>query len=186
MLGFGFWYAFQVFKKKTKPALSTWLIMFIGTSLSLITYLLASGWKFRGGILNIVDVLVTVIIITAILLWSKVKVRFRPFEKWYLLTAGLITIFWLLTKNPFGANLLIQVLILIGYFPTIQKLISEKQNTESFSAWLIAYSAGVLALYPAINSGSILPVIYVGRTLVMQSIIIFLMYYYEQKAKAGK
>ena len=183
MLGFGFWYAFQVFKGNTKPALSTWLIMFTGTSLSLITYLLASGWEFHGGILNLVDVLVTVIIISAILLWSKAEVKFRPFEKWYLVIAGLITLFWLLSRNPFVANLLIQALILIGYFPTIQKLLAEKQNTESFSAWLIAFSAGLLALYPAINSGSILPIIYVGRTLVMQSAIIGLMLYYEKSNK---
>lgn len=180
MSGFGIWYAYKIFKGSTKPALSTWIIMFTGTGLSLITYLLASNWEFRPGILNILDVSVTVIIIIATLLWSKAKVKFRTFEKWYLVIAGLITLFWILTKNPFGANLLIQALILIGYFPTIQKLVTEKQNTESFSAWLIAYSAGILAIFPAMKSSSILPIIYVGRTLVMQAIIISLMIYYEK------
>jgi hypothetical protein len=180
MMGFGTWYAYKIFRGKTKPALSTWLIMLTGTGLSLITYLLASNWNFSGGILNLLDVLVTVIIISAILFWSKVKVKFRPFEKWYLVIASLITVFWLLTKNSFDANLLVQILILIGYFPTIQKLVTEKRNTESFSAWLIAYSAGILSVFPAIESGSILPIIYVGRTLVMQAIIIGLTIYYER------
>ncbi|MFH1235138.1 MAG: hypothetical protein V1493_06010 [Candidatus Diapherotrites archaeon] len=178
MLGFGALYSYKVFKGQTKPALSTWLIMFVGTALSLLTYLSASNWNFVGGILNLLDVTVTIIIIAATLLWSKSKIKFRAFEKGYLVIAGLIALFWLLTKNPFEANLLVQVLILVGYFPTIQKLVTEKQNTESFSAWLIAYSAGLLALFPAIVSGGILPLVYVGRTIVMQSAIIGLMIYY--------
>jgi hypothetical protein len=145
--------------------------------------LLSSGWDFLGGILNLVDVLANVIIVTTIILFSGIKVKFRSFEKWYLIVALLIILFWLLTDNPFKANLLIQTLILVGYFPTIQKLVVEKKNTEPLWAWVIVYSAGLLALYPAINSGSILPMIYVGRTLIMQAVIIGLGLFYGYRNK---
>ena len=57
VLSSGIWYSYQTIIGKVKPVISTWLIMLIGASLSLITYLLASGWNFKSGILNIVDVL---------------------------------------------------------------------------------------------------------------------------------
>lgn len=179
MLGFGAWYCYHIYQKTTIPALSTWIIMFIGTSISLVTYLLNSNWNFEGGILNLVDVLITILIISATLLFSPAKLAFRPFEKKYLLISTLIIMFWTITQNTLYTNLLIQVLLLISYFPTIQKLVNEKKNTESFPAWIIAFTAGILAMLPAIQSGNILPIIYVGRTLLMQGIIIFLMFHYE-------
>ncbi len=183
MVSFALCYAYQVFRGRVRPALSTWLIMLAGTSLSLITYLFASGGDIKSGILNLADVLAVIIIVASTLLWSKTKVKFRSFEKWYLAGAAGITLFWVYSKEPFISNLLVQLLIWIGYFPTIQKLIIEKVNTESFPAWGIALSAGIIAIYPAVLTGNILSLIYVLRTIIMISIIFSLMYYYERREK---
>ena len=169
------WYIYKIFTGKVRPALSTWIILFTGTSLSLITYLLASDWNFTGNFVNVMDPLIDMAIILTIVFWSKTKIKFDSFEKWYLATGGLITLFWILSNNPFVSNLLIQALIFVAYFPTIQKLIIEKTKTESYFLWSIMIFTGVVAIFPVVVSGNLLSIIYTGRTILMPSIIIFLM-----------
>jgi len=181
VLSSGIWYSYQTYLGRVKPVLSTWLIILTGASLSLITYLLASDWNIRSGILNIADVANLAIIVTSILLWSKAKTKLCSFEKWYFLGMGFIVMFWLLSSNAFISNLLLQGLIWIGYFPTIHKLAVEKTNTESYLSWGGALLAGLIALPIAI--GNILALIYVVRTIVMISIVLFLMYFYENKER---
>jgi len=181
MLVFSISYGYQITKGKVKPAISTWLIMFVGIFLSYITYLIASGWNFVAGILNFADLLAVIIILFSILIFSKTKLGFKPFEKVYLFIAGAITLFWLLTKKAFVSNLLTQALIWVGYFPTIQKLLEEKKNTESYFSWSLALLAGILSLFPTIKTGNILSSIYVFRTIVMVTIILILMRFYDRK-----
>ena len=181
MLCFAFYYSFNVFKKKSKPALSTWIIMSTGTSLSFITYFLYSKLNLLGGILNFADAISTVMIVIAVILWSKSKVIFLSFEKYYLLFASLIVVFWILSKNAFISNLLIQAIIFTAYIPTIHKIIKNKKSSESLSSWLIAFFASFIALYPTIKSGNILSLIYIVRSITMQSIIIGLTYFYNVK-----
>jgi len=60
------WYIYKIFTGKVRPALSTWIILFTGTSLSLITYLLASDWNFTGNFVNVMDPLIDMAIILTI------------------------------------------------------------------------------------------------------------------------
>ena len=68
---------------KVAPTLSTWIIFLAGTSLSLITYILAKKHDFESGILNIVDVADCFVIMVAIILFNNKEVKLRPFEKFY-------------------------------------------------------------------------------------------------------
>ncbi|MGD9129528.1 MAG: hypothetical protein PVJ09_03520 [Candidatus Woesebacteria bacterium] len=173
----GLWYSYQIIFKKVKPVLSTWLIMLVGASLSLFTYLSASNWNLKSNILNMADVVNLLIITMATLAVSRNKLMIRPFEKWYFLGMVIISLFWIFSKDPFISNLLIQGLIWVGYFPTIHKLITEKSNTESFLTWGGVLLAGLLALIPA--SDNLLSLIYAGRTVIMVSIILSLMLQYK-------
>lgn len=173
--------SYKIYKKEVKPALSTWIIFLIGTLLSYSTYLFATNFNFFGGILNFADICSALLIIIATLVCVKSKIIFRSFEKWYLIVAIIITVFWVLLKNSYISNLLIQILIWTGYFPTLQKIIHEKINTESYFVWVLALSAGLFSIYPAIHSGSILSYVYVGRSIVMVTTIIIIMYYYDKK-----
>lgn len=181
MVGFALWNAFKIRSGVVKPALSTWLIILTGASLSLITYAIASEWDIKSGVLNAVDVVAVIIVIVATIKWSPAKTLFRPFEKWYLAGAAAIVIYWAYSSDPFVSNLLVQALIWIGYFPTIQKLWVEKQNTESFSAWGLVLIASTIALYPAIESGKILAIIYTCRTVAMVFLVLVLMAYSRAK-----
>jgi hypothetical protein len=179
MLAFSIRYSYQIKNKKIQPTLSTWLIFLLGTCSSLLTFMVTDTKNLSAGILNIMDTVAIVIIIISTLLWGKRSKYFKAFEKWYLVSILLIGIYGIVSKNTFNSNLLTQLVIAIGYFPTIQNLIKEKRNTESFTAWGLAYAAGIISLYPALLSNSFLATIYSIRTIVLTSIILFLMSYFK-------
>jgi hypothetical protein len=179
MVVFAIWYALQILKGKIIPALSTWIIMALGVILSITTYLISSHFNYLGAALNFGDVLTNIIIISTIVFTRKISLKFRPFEKWYLLVSGLIAIFWLLSHNAFVSNLLVQVILVVSYIPTIHKLVSEKKNTESITAWKICLFASLFALYSSFASSSILSVIYVFRSILMIGIVLGLAIYFN-------
>ena len=172
LLFFAFWYSYQIWKRKIEPTLSTWIIFLLGTGLSLITYVIAENADFRSGILNTIDVVVVLLVLISILIWGNHTIRFKKFEKWYLSGVCIIVVYGILTGDAWRSNIFTQILIAIGYFPTIQNLTVEKKSTESVSSWSISLTAGILGLYPAIIDGNTLAIVYSVRTIVLVSILI--------------
>lgn len=160
--------------------------MLLSVTLSIITYLISSGFNYIGASLNIADVMTGVIILSTILLTKKFSLRFRTFEKWYLIISGIITGFWAVSHDAFVANLLIQLMIVVSYLPTIQKLIVEKKNSESLSAWGINLLASFVSLYSALTYGNILSIVYVFRSIVMTGIVMLLVLYFDYFYKSTK
>ncbi|MBN2094317.1 MAG: hypothetical protein JW740_03060 [Candidatus Zambryskibacteria bacterium] len=179
MIVFGSLYAYQVRKREINPALSTWIIFLLGTGLSLTTYIIAEKHDLRSGILNMTDTMAVIIALVAIILYGNRNMRFRPFERWYLCGVAAIVAYGLWSGDAWGSNIFTQVLIAIGYLPTIQKLLTEKRNTESFTAWGCNNIASLIALYPAIVNGNSLAVMYASRSFVLTLSTIGLMAYYE-------
>ena len=175
-------YSYQIRKdgKKISPALSTWIIFFLGTGLSFVTYLIAAKFDFRSGILNTMDFLSVTTILLSIILWGKRDgKRFQPFEKWYLAGIGAIVVYGVLSHDAWNSNIFTQVLIAAGYFPTVHKMVTEKRNTESYSMWSLALMAGAIGLYPATVDGNLLAILYAIRTIVLVSAVLILMTHYE-------
>ncbi|MFC1622596.1 hypothetical protein ACFL1Y_01205 [Patescibacteria group bacterium] len=189
MLIFAIRYGYQMYKTKTDveyekridPALSTWLILLTGTILSWLSYAVAENRDFKTGILNTVDFVAIVLIIIFILLWGNRAVRFKPFEKKYLYWAGGMVVFWAISWNAFVMNLLVQILMVGGYFPTIKNMRMKQKNTESFSGWIIVIVAAMIALYPASVKGNLLSMVYAGKTIVMAGVILYYMVHYQKK-----
>src|SRR3989344_2417679 len=116
---------YQIRKRDgVSPTLSTWIIFFAGTILSLTTYIIAEKHDLRSGVLNIADVVATAIIFLSVIIWGERGMRFRPFEKWYLGGVVVIVVYGLFSGDAWGSNIFTQVLISAGYFPTIQKLLT--------------------------------------------------------------
>jgi hypothetical protein len=179
MMTFAVRYTYQIWKREISPTLSTWIIFLFGTGLSLTTYAIAEKHDFRSGILNTMDVVAVMIVFLATLTWGNRDVRFKPFEKWYLGGIGVIVAYGLFSGDAWGSNIFTQVLISTGYVPTIQNLLTEKRNVESFTGWSCGIVAGLIALYPAMVDGNSLAVLYALRTIVFVSSIIAVMTYYE-------
>lgn len=183
MIIFSARYTYQIWKREISPTFSTWIIFLLGTGLSLTTYAIAENHDFRSGILNTMDVIAVAVVILAIIIWGNRGVRFKPFEKWYLGGIGAIVAYGLLSGDAWRSNIFTQVLISIGYIPTIQNLVKEKRNVESFTGWICGIIAGLIALYPAIVDGNTLAIVYAFRAIVLVSIIIKVMIHYELRLR---
>lgn len=176
-------YIWQIYHKEIQPTLSSWIIFFSGTSLSLVTYAIAQDKDFKSGILNLVDCIGVALIMISVLLWSRAERHFRPFEKWYLAGIGLIVIYGLATGDAWSSNLFTWGLIATGYFPTIQTLVTEKRNTESFTAWGGEWITVTIGLYPASDGGNTLAILYASRGVVLIGPMLILMSYYEFQSR---
>jgi hypothetical protein len=95
--------------------------------------------------------------------------QFQTFEKYYLTGAGVIVLFWIVSRNAFITNLLMQFLITIGCSSTIQSLLYANENHESFIFWGLVLVAASLSLYPAAVDGNLLAVIYSIRSSMSKS-----------------
>ena len=83
-------YIYKIWRRKTEPTTSTWIIFLAGSGLSFVTYLFAEKQDWKSGILNTADLVYIVAVLSAILWWTPQEVLLEPFEKWYLRGAGLI------------------------------------------------------------------------------------------------
>ena len=180
---FGLCYDYQIWRRKAVATTSTWLIFLVGSGLSLITYFIAENKDWKSGILNMADVINITIVLTVILLCTDHKVRFKPFEKWYLVGAGLIVLYGVVTGDAWRSNVLTQVLMSVAYLPMFHKLFVEKRKTDSYFAWAPQIFIAVTALYPAIHEGNSLAVIYASRSLFFAISTTLLMRYYQINAR---
>jgi hypothetical protein len=162
-----------------------WVIFFIGTSLSLITYLESEGRDFRSGILNTVDI--CFVGTNLVWIWRYgIKKKFGLSEKLYLILGFEIALFWLITGNDFLANILVQILMTLAYLPKIEDFIKTKKNTESFDSWILSYAASSVGLYLAIMGKRILAVLYATRSIIMMSVMFGFMIYFSLKNRGQK
>ncbi|OGH75760.1 MAG: hypothetical protein A3A89_04860 [Candidatus Magasanikbacteria bacterium RIFCSPLOWO2_01_FULL_33_34] len=172
-------YVYKIYKHKITPTLSTWIIFFLGTTLSFITYLIAEKHDLSSGILNTIDIANVIIVITAIIIFGKHTIHFNSFEKWYLGGVGFIIFYGFVSGNAWSSNIFTQILLCIGYAPTFHILLKNKINTESFTAWGINLVVSILALYPAIVEGNLLASLYAIRATILISTLIIIMIYCE-------
>ncbi|HNW71864.1 MAG TPA: hypothetical protein PKK70_02990 [Candidatus Paceibacterota bacterium] len=176
-------YVYQIYKHKIFPALSTWIIFLCGVGLSFVTYIISEKNDLSSGVLNTIDLLNVVVVTIAIILWGKRSLHLKPFEKWYLVAVGLIIFYGIITGDAWSSNILTQVLISVGYFPTIHGLLKSRVNTESFIGWGINLLVSFFALYPASVNGNLLAIIYATRAAVLISVLLIIMVYCELTKK---
>jgi len=163
-------------KKGVSPALSTWIIFLIGTSLSMTTYVLAKKKDLLSGAMLGLDFLGVAAILVAILVCGDRSMRFRPFEKSYLASCITVVGYGLATGDAFGSNLFAQVIIVAGYLPTFQKFLREKVNSESYFAWSMGLLSSMSGLALGLFGHDTLATIYAIRTFVLITIVLIIMF----------
>lgn len=175
---------YKIVTKKVSPTLSTWVIILAASLMSFASYLVNSHRDLVAGALNAADVLSTAIISFTILFFSAGKWQIKPFEKYYFFGLLLIGLFWLLTSDAFHSNLLVQILITIGYLPTAHTIIKYRRNSESFLVWGLILLASVVSLYPAVlawhQDNNLLSLVYTLRSIVMLGFMLILMSVYRR------
>jgi hypothetical protein len=179
-------YVYQITRRHVVPTLSTWIILAVATSLNVASYLVATRVDVLSGVLGLTDALVSWLILIATVRAAGLKLTFQTFEKYYLTGAGCIVLFWIISRDAFLTNLLMQILITIGCSSTIQSLLYAKENHESFIFWGLGLIAVTLSLYPAAVDGNLLAVLYSLRSIVIVSVILSLMIRLPRNTRAKR
>jgi hypothetical protein len=176
-------YMYQISRRQVLPTLSTWIILVVATSLNVASYLVATRVDVISGVLGLTDALVCWFILIVTVISAGFKMQFQTFEKYYLTGAGVIILFWIVSRSAFITNLLMQFLITIGCSSTIQSLLYANENHESFIFWGLVLVAASLSLYPAAVNGNLLAVIYSIRSIVILCVILSLMLRLHRKTR---
>jgi hypothetical protein len=176
-------YVYQISRRQVLPTLSTWIILGVATSLNVASYLVATRVDVISGVLGLTDAVACWFILIVTVISAGLKIQFQTFEKYYLTGAGVIVLFWIVSRNAFITNLLMQLLITIGCSSTIQSLLYAHENHESFTFWGLVLVAASLSLYPAAVDGNLLAIIYSIRSIVILCVILFLMLRLHRKTR---
>jgi len=165
-------YIRKLLKKKIKPALAMWIFFSIAIIISMVTYLREGNYSFLDNIMNATDLVYVVSVSLAIILFGDKSSRFTRFDIGCLAAVLLITVFWAFTSNHLATNILMQSILVIAYFPVIERLFRSRENTEPFIVWIGMLVAPSLAL---LSSRGVLATIYSVRAIVCVSILLALM-----------
>ncbi|MFH1404908.1 MAG: hypothetical protein ABIH21_02300 [Patescibacteria group bacterium] len=184
MAAFTFFYLRQLFSKKSSPTLSMFVIFSTGTLLSLLTYLSTPNTSLVAGALNATDFLSVLTVAVCIYIRSPdKKLVFQSFEKKYLLATAGIVAYWAVTGEALIANVLIQIIIALGYPPTIEKLWKAKRNTEPFAGWICVVCANITSLIPALERRDGLATLYATRSLTLTLLMLSIMLFWSVKTR---
>jgi len=149
-----------------------WLFFTLAVALSLITYMADGEYSFWDNILNTTDIFLVSTVSVFIFIYGDKSTRFNKFDTACLIAVLLIIVFWVISKNHIATNLLIQLILVIAYFPVIKRLIKSKENTEPFIVWIGMMLAPIFAL---ISSKGILATVYSVRAIISVGLLLLLM-----------
>jgi hypothetical protein len=165
-------YIKQLVQRKIKPALAMWLFFSIAIGISMITYLRDGEYTLYDNIMNATDLVYVVTVTIAIIIFGDKSSKFTAFDKGCLIMVSIIIVFWLFTNNNQITNILMQLILIIAYFPVMKRLLTLKENTESFPVWIGMLIAPAISL---LSSKGILAIIYSGRAILCVSLLLLLM-----------
>lgn len=180
---FGCCYVVKIWRGKADATTSTWIMFLAGAGPSFFTNALANDWDLKSSVLNTTDLAYIGIILFAICVWGKKASYFDSFERWYLLIAGLIVVYGVVSGDMRGSNWCTQILMSIAYIPMWQRIIVAGKNIESFYGWLPNIFNSSVALYPAFYTGNELSAIYAFRSLLFSLLTVSLMVFYKLKSR---
>ena len=155
-----------------KPSLAMWIFFSIAVGGSLTTYLFEGDFTLLDNILNSADLLLCVYVSIIIFFFGDPSTKFNRFDKGCLVAVLVILTFWTFTRRHAEANLLIQTILVIAYFPVIKRLWKSKENTESFAVWIALLLAPCFSL---LSSKGSLATVYAVRAIVSTATLLLLM-----------
>lgn len=140
VVGYGAYFR-DIFAKKTKPHLYTWLIWVITLGTATVA-LLHGGGKFGSLSLIIGTVLVFSVFILSFKYGTK---DINKKDAVVLILALMAVVVWWQLDNPLAAVLMVTAIDGAGYIPTIRKSFNDPWS-ETISFWIIMTIAGFLTL----------------------------------------
>ena len=174
-------YCWLIWKRRIKPALAMWVFFSIAVGGSLVTYLSSGDYSLLDNILNTSDFVLVVIVSVFVFIFGDRSTRFNRFDIGCLVAVLGIMAFWLISQHHVVSHVSIQVILVIAYFPVINRIWKSNENTESFAAWIGLFLTPCISL---LSSKGILATIYSLRAIISTSILLALMVRAELKQRA--
>ena len=174
------YFYYLISRKKIRPSLAMWVFFFLAISMSLFTYLKNDEYSALDNILNTADLFFVASVTLSILIFGDAHSRFNRFDKGCLIVVAGILVFWLFTQNHYVTNILVQGILVVAYFPVVNRMVTSGENHESYLIWGGMLLAGFLAL--PISEGS-LAFIYITRTILSIVGLLGLMLYVDLKKR---
>ena len=169
-------YLRSIFKGDTKPHLFTWLIWSILCTIGYMAQLTddtGPGTWALG--------------VTALFSWLNTGLCLKYGEKVFTrsdkvaLAASLLSIIpWLLTDDPLGSVILISLIDLVGFYPTIRKS-WIKPHEENLTAYYFANAKLLLSLF-ALNAITLTTVLYPLAIVVANTAFLVMCHWKRNKA----
>jgi hypothetical protein len=165
-------YTVLIRRGEIKPALAMWIFFSIAVGGSLTTYLFDGDYTLLDNILNSSDLLLCAYVSAIIFIFGDMSTRFTRFDRGCLIAVLVIITYWAFTRRHTEANILIQTILVIAYFPVVKRLWNSDENTESFAAWFGLLLAPIFSL---LSSKGVLASVYAIRAIVSTSLLLVLM-----------
>jgi hypothetical protein len=165
-------YTVLIRRGEIKPALAMWIFFSIAVGGSLTTYLFDGDYTLLDNILNSSDLLLCAYVSAIIFIFGDMSTRFTRFDRGCLIAVLVIITFWAFTRRHTEANILIQTILVIAYFPVVKRLWNSDENTESFAAW---FGLLLAPLFSLLSSKGVLASVYAIRAIVSTSLLLVLM-----------
>ena len=167
-------------RKKIKPSLAMWVFFTLAVGLSLITYMKEGTHSLWDNVLNTTDLFFVSTVSPTILLFGDRSSRFNRFDLLCLGAVAGIVIFWFVTRNHTLSHLLVQGILVIAYFPVVNRMIRTGENHESYLLWGGMLLASVLALF---STGGTLAFVYTIRAVVCILLLMGVMVWVDRRRK---
>lgn len=171
------WYCYLAIKGVTHPTLMTWVIFLLAIVMSFSTYWSSENHDLLSNICNVGDlILVFLVIIVVSVFCENVRFSINKTEIICLSLSFIVLIFWRITKAHELSNIFIQVIMVIAYFPTFYQVLNFSGMSESPVTWGITWFSALFGVITGILGKNKLAIIYSGRSLVMISILLVLIW----------
>lgn len=186
------WYIYLALSgKKVKPVLAAWIVNSVATILSFATYWTAPKHSFVSNAYNFTSMFtINAILFASLILMRREKkgLSFSPFQTKCLWGSALIAILWVVLVWGFRGtgivpNILMQIMMLIGYFVIGERILTSGKNTESLISWWCIVSASLAGMVTAAMSNDWLASLFAGRTFFGSLVLVLLMHRLERRSK---
>ena len=129
---------------KSTPNPATWIIWLTVMIMNIFTYFTVVGGDYIKTMVPVTTTSFALLIFLYALFWGKFT-KLSITECVCLILAIVVGMFWKVTHDDIITNLLLQVILAISFYPTIQRLL-EKKSKEGPIPWALGVCAYIFLI----------------------------------------
>ncbi len=172
---------------KAKPIILAWFIISITTIIALFSFIFnlqeINEESVNKGALFFANSGASAAIFLRLLYLGGYNLRLKVFDKISGIAALSILIYWLLSDNPFVANLCTQGLMVISYLLILERVFETQGESDDHWFWLCAVGMSILSL-TSIQGGGILETVNTYRSIISTGAVLSAIYCFSFQRKA--